>query len=105
MTVSKPRRDFLRLTALGDAAVPLAALMPGTARPEDAPLVSESDPTAKAVGYVHDVAKATAAKPGSTCGNCVLYQGAAGSTQGPCGLFQGKQVKAGGWCTAWTKKA
>jgi hypothetical protein len=87
------------------AAVPFAMLESRSGSAADLPLVSPDDPTAKAVNYVEDVAKAKAAKPGSTCANCTLYTGAAGSAQGPCGLFPGKQVKAEGWCTAWTKKA
>jgi hypothetical protein len=107
MTVSKSRRELLRLTALAAAAAPLAALLSRTTVAADAPVQMvdpKNDATAKALGYVEDASKATAAKPGSKCGNCQLYTGAAGSADGPCGLFQGKHVKAAGWCSAWTKK-
>jgi hypothetical protein len=80
------------------AAVPLQALA------ADAPLVSEDDPTAKALKYVSDASTATGAKPGSKCGNCALYQGGAGSAQGGCLLFPGKSVKAAGWCSSWAAK-
>ncbi|HKE44320.1 MAG TPA: high-potential iron-sulfur protein [Steroidobacteraceae bacterium] len=105
MTVSKSRRELLRLTAIAAAAAPLAALLPHTTVAAGVQMVDpKNDPTAKALGYVEDASKATAAKPGSTCGNCQLYTGAAGSADGPCGLFQGKHVKAAGWCSAWTKR-
>ncbi|MBV8910211.1 MAG: high-potential iron-sulfur protein [Gammaproteobacteria bacterium] len=82
--------------------LPLARLP--QARAADLPLVTEDDPTAKALKYVPDVSKASGAKPGSRCGTCALYQGAAGSTQGGCLLFPGKAVKANGWCSSWTAK-
>ena len=105
MTTSMSRRHLLRLTTIAATALPLAPLLLRTAQAADAPLVSESDPTAKAVSYVEDVAKAKAAKPGSRCANCGLYTGAANAPSGACALFPGKQVKAAGWCSAWTKKA
>jgi hypothetical protein len=105
MATSMSRRHLLRLTTIAAASVPLAALLSRTARAADAPLISESDPTAKAVSYVEDVAKAKAAKPGSRCDNCTLYTGAANAPSGPCALFPGKQVKAAGWCSAWAAKA
>jgi hypothetical protein len=54
------------------------------------------------VQYVEDAAQAKNAESGSRCANCALYEGAAGSVQGPCSVFAGKQVKAAGWCTAWS---
>jgi len=105
MSTAMSRRQLLRLTTMAAAAVPLASLLSQAARAADAPLITESDPTAKAVSYVEDVSKAKAAKPGSKCANCILYQGAAASASGPCQLFPGKQVKGAGWCTAWSAKA
>jgi hypothetical protein len=101
--VDESRRRLLRNVALGMALVPLA----GTslrAVAADAPLVTPDDPTAKALKYVSDASKAPDAKPGSHCGVCRLYQGAAGSTQGGCLLFPGKNVMATGWCSSWTPK-
>ena len=40
---------------------------------------------------------------GSHCANCQLYQG--GDEWGGCGIFPGQQVAAGGWCSAYAKKA
>ena len=96
------RRRLLQSLALGIAIAPLAspALLAA-----DAPLVTPDDPTAKALNYVADASKASAAKPGSKCANCAIYQGAAGSAQGPCPVFGGKSVKAAGWCSSWTAKS
>ena len=105
MTTSMTRRRLLRVTAISAAAVPLASLFARTGAAADAPLVAPSDPAAAAVQYVEDAAQSKAAKPGSKCANCALYQGAAGSAQGGCGVFAGKQVKATGWCAAWSPKA
>ncbi len=95
------RRQLLKKVALGTVLIPIAVR---TASAADLPLVSADDPTAKALKYTPDVSKATGAKPGSKCGNCSLYQGAAGSAQGGCLLFPGKAVKATGWCSSWTPK-
>ena len=95
------RRQLLKKVALGAVLMPIAVR---TASAADLPLVSTDDPTAKALKYVEDVSKATAAKPGSKCANCALYQGTAGSAQGPCLLFPGKAVKATGWCASWAQK-
>jgi hypothetical protein len=102
--VDESRRGLLKKVALGVALLPLAAAALRRARAADAPLVTDDDPTAKALKYVSDASKASAAKPGSKCGNCALYQGAAGSAQGGCLLFPGKSVKSSGWCSSWTAK-
>jgi hypothetical protein len=98
------RRHLLKRVSLGVALTPLAGAALRTAWAADMPLVSDDDPTAKALHYVPDASKATAAKPGNHCGDCKLYQGAANSAQGPCLLFPGKAVKSTGWCSSWTAK-
>ena len=81
---------------------------------QDLPLVSESDPTAIALGYKHNVAdidamtfprRSTEAN-GDTqfCDNCIFYPSPVGTEQGPCALFPGKHVAAKGWCNTWTAK-
>ena len=94
------RRQLLKKVALGTVLIPIAVR---TASAADLPLVSPDDPTAKALKYTPDVSTATAAKPGSKCANCTLYQGGT-AAQGPCLLFPGKAVKASGWCSSWTPK-
>jgi hypothetical protein len=97
------RRRLLKTVTLGMAVLPIAAA-PLEALAADAPLLTEDDPTAKALKYVSDASKASGAKPGSKCGSCALYQGAAGSAQGGCLLFPGKSVKSTGWCSSWAQK-
>lgn len=102
MTALMTRRRLLRVTAISAAAVPLADLFVRTAAGADAPLIAPTDAEAVAVQYVEDATKAKNAESGTSCANCALYDGAPGSSQGPCSVFKGKQVKAAGWCSAWT---
>ena len=98
---SMSRRSLLRSVAAGAALASFTALRPGAARAAEGPLISESDPVAKAVKYVDDAKNAKAAKPGNTCANCALYQGKDGAKSGPCQIFPGKSVTAAGWCSSW----
>jgi len=98
------RRRLLKRVSLGVALAPIAGTALRSAWAADLPLLTEDDPTAKALKYVPDASKASGAKPGSKCENCKLFQGAAGAAQGPCLLFPGKAVKATGWCSSWTAK-
>jgi anaerobic selenocysteine-containing dehydrogenase len=99
------RRRFIKISAAGFAAAPFAnALLSGTAGAVDK--VSESDPTAAALGYKMDATKATNRKDATAvCANCNLYSGKSGEAEGGCSIFGGKLVSAKGWCTAWVKKA
>lgn len=102
---SRPsRRAVLRSAALV-ATVPVAALVPG--RPALAQeRLSESDPAARALGYVHDAANVDADRypryePGQQCSNCNLLQGSEGESWRPCDIFPDRLVAANGWCSAW----
>jgi len=97
---NESRRQLLRKVALGTVLIPVVVK---TASAAALPLVSADDPTAQALKYTPDASKATAAKPGSRCANCALYQGGT-AAQGGCLLFPGKAVKATGWCSSWTPK-
>ena len=99
------RRRFLKVAAGTTAAAVMMGGLPRFARAADLPPVSESDPTAKALGYVEDATKTTNAKykAGDDCTNCQFYTG--GPTgRGPCQLFPGKSVNAKGWCVSHTPK-
>jgi hypothetical protein len=101
------RRQLLQTAIAGLAAVPAAGLFAGTAA--GAEMLSESDPTAKSLGYVADAKKVNAAanpnyKPGQKCANCMQYTGKAGAAAGPCNIFPGKDVAAAGWCKVWVLK-
>jgi len=100
------RRQLLQGALAGIAAVPAVSLL---ARDAAAEALSESDATAKSLGYVADAKKVNAAanpayKPGQTCANCMQYTGKAGATAGPCNIFPGKDVNAHGWCKVWVLK-
>lgn len=97
------RRVFILQSVLGTSALASGMAMAA------APMVADSDPQAKALGYVPDSAKADQKKfPNHTaaqnCSNCALYQGKGGAS-GPCPLFAGKEVSSKGWCSAYAKKA
>ncbi|UXI67097.1 high-potential iron-sulfur protein [Tahibacter amnicola] len=99
---STARRQFLQL-AVGVAAAAIA----GQAAADELPPLSESDPTASALGYKDDATKVDAAKfpqhkANQVCLNCNFYQGTA--ARAPCTLFPGKSVNAKGWCSAYAAK-
>ncbi|OOG63481.1 High potential iron-sulfur protein [Rhodanobacter sp. B04] len=98
------RRQFLKMTVAMSATAALASFA-GFAHAADLMHVTDSDPTAKALGYVEDASatKNSLYKAGSTCANCQFYTGAAGG-YGPCQLFPGKAVNAKGWCSSYTPK-
>ena len=101
--IDESRRRLLKKLMLAAALVPVTE-EPLAALAADLPLVTANDPVAKALQYVDDASKASAAKPGSKCANCKNYQGAANSTQAGCLIFPGKSVKASGWCLSWVAK-
>ncbi len=102
------RRYFLGTLAAGAAG---AALIENVARAQDLPRLDESDPAAKALLYVHDVAQLDKSNPmaaryqaGQSCANCAQIQGDAAAEWRPCGIFPGKLVNAKGWCSVWAAK-
>ncbi len=103
--MSLSRRAFIENGVILIASVGVS----DAAWPASAPMLSESDPTALALGYKADASTVDTAKfakyaPGQSCSNCALYQGAAGSSSGPCPIFAGKSVSAKGWCSSYSKK-
>jgi len=100
-TGSRPsRRRFMQAIGTALCAAPAAFALRNVAYAADLPLLSESDPTAKALKYFEDV-KSSKGDPTHTCAKCALYAGGAGSAQGACKVFPKNQVKAGGTCSAW----
>jgi hypothetical protein len=92
------RRALLKNLTIGLSLAPIAAV----ANSDESPILSETDPAAKAVHYVEDASGAKDARPGANCLNCSVYSGASGAPQGSCALFPGKLIKAAGWCSAWS---
>ncbi len=99
------RRQFIAHLSVGSSA--FAVTQTAFAQ---APLVLESDATAKALGYFADASKTDKTKypkyaKDQVCSNCSLYQGKATDAAAGCPLFAGKQVAGKAWCSAWVKKA
>ena len=103
------RRRFLGGLA---AAIPAGSvLVQHSASAQDLPQITEDDPAAKALLYVHDASKVDTANPmaarfeaGQDCSNCAQIQGDEGAEWRPCGIFPGKLVNNKGWCSVWAPK-
>ena len=110
------RRDCLKRGLSSLVAIPLglAAASPlAFAANHEAPKLSESDPTAQALGYVRDAAQADmktfpkrAGAEGAKqfCSNCRFFQAEASAEWGPCQIFGQKLVSGPGWCNGWVAK-
>lgn len=115
------RQVCQRLAATAPAAVLLAITVPvfgqkakeSASRP-DLKLVPDSDPTAKALGYVPEASQGKREKKGAVegkdqhCGNCQMYvkQGdVSGKEVGKCLMIMGGAVYSAGWCKSWVKKS
>ena len=104
------RRKFIQTLAV---ALPVGTVaLQNQALAGDLPQLDPSDPTARALGYVHSAADVDASSPsaarfevGQTCDNCVQIQGNDGDAWRPCGIFPGKSVAAAGWCSVWAAKS
>lgn len=102
-TPNRSRRRFVRAGAAAVVAVPLASLLaqrPSLAQEK----VEESDPTAQALGYVHDASTTDNEKyeEGQLCSNCQYYLKAQEQDGwAPCPIIQNKLVNGDGWCNVW----
>ena len=105
MKKSMNRRDFGRVCASFAAT---AAVVPvSTTWAEDLPQLDPSGPQASALGYNPDASAVDTAKyvnfvEGSSCSNCMQYQG--GDEWGKCNIFPQSLVNVNGWCSVWVKK-
>ncbi len=112
------RRDFLKISGAGVLGAFLGARLlsdPTVAFAQDLPLVQESDPQAKALGYHADASKVDVKKwpkragaegAKQFCYNCQFYQTKEDpkkSKAAPCTIFPGKRVEAKGWCNSWVQ--
>jgi hypothetical protein len=103
--MSLSRRAFIENSVIVIAAIGVSSVEPA----DSAPMLSESDPTAAALGYKTNASTVNKAKfpqyaAGQSCSTCALYQGAAGAPSGPCTIYAGKSVSSSGWCASYTKK-
>jgi hypothetical protein len=104
--MSLSRRVFLENGAI---VVIATAGISSVAWSDSAAMLSESDPTAAALGYKANASAVDTTKfpqyaSGQSCSNCALYQGPSGASSGPCPIFAGKAVSAQGWCSSYAKK-
>lgn len=102
---NQSRRDFMRHSLLGLAALPLGTgILSSRAFAQELPRLDPEAPQAKALNYVEDAEQASghaAYEEGETCANCMFFQEA---NQG-CQLFPQHSVEPEGWCQSWTKMA
>jgi hypothetical protein len=106
-TTDAKRRTLLKLALSSAAAVPLSSLvLSRQAAAEDLPPVSEDDPAAVGLSYVHDASKSDNPKykPDQFCKNCNLVRSDSGEWRA-CAIFPGKGVNENGWCSAWVLKS
>lgn len=110
-SISKGRRHAVKVMLASIASIPVVNLVHMVAaQAQELPQLSEDDPTAKALNYVHDASNADRVDKGGVaaseqfCSNCQFIQAAEGEWR-PCALFPGKAVNENGWCTSWMPKA
>ncbi|AXY42444.1 high-potential iron-sulfur protein [Halomonas sp. JS92-SW72] len=99
------RRDFMRNSLLGLAALPLGAgILSKTAFADTLPRLDPESDQAQALNYVEDAADAAdhpAYEEGEVCDNCMFWQA---DSEG-CQLFPQNSVEPKGWCQSWTAQA
>jgi len=117
MTNNTSRRNFLKNAALVAGGIPILSriLVDDSYAQAAAVALDEKNPTALALGYLHDGSKVDAAKfpkhqAKQLCSNCMFYnnggqkiEGQAGDW-GKCTLFAQGLVNANGWCNSWALK-
>ena len=114
--IQQSRRNWLKGSILALVSLPFvgsilsACTKKGEPLPEGQTALSESDPTAQALGYLADGSKVDTAKfpkkaeGDQTCMNCAQYT-AANSAWGKCNIFPQGMVAAQGWCNSWVPKS
>ena len=111
-TSGKTRQWMQRMTrrkffaTAGAAAAAVTTGLPIAEADNHLEKLEESDPTAKALNYVHDARTVDAAKRFSDryCNNCALFAGDADDEWAGCSIFPGKAVANEGWCSVWAPK-
>ncbi len=102
---SMTRRRFVK-SASATAVLAGSVIVTPRSWAEELPRLSEDDPMAKALTYVHDAKSVEAAKGISDryCNNCALFAGNADEEWAACSIFPGKAVAGLGWCSVWAPK-
>ncbi len=111
MSHNQSRREFMKKAFALAAAIPAARLLSGGFKFSTAfaAPVADTDPVAKALGYVVDATKTDKKKypqykAGQNCASCALYT-AVDKTSGKCQMIQSGSVAAKGWCGSYSKKS
>ena len=100
------RRTFLKSVG-GAAALSAVGVKAVDAQATDLPKLSEDDPMAVALKYVHDasaVAESLRPQKDRYCYNCALYAGSEEDEMAACSIFPGKSVAGQGWCSVWAPR-
>lgn len=100
------RRETLKglVAATGSLAASLPALA-AAAEPGSRTLLLETEPAAKAIGYIANAAKVDVQanpgyKRGQSCTTCAFVELTSARQRG-CSLVPGRLVMAVGWCKLW----
>ena len=104
--LAESRRRFLK-SVCGAAALSSMGIAATKSRAEGLPQLTEDDPMAVALKYVHDastVDKAIRPQQDRYCYNCALYAGGEDDEWAGCSIFPGKAVAGRGWCSVWATK-
>jgi hypothetical protein len=102
---NQSRRNFMRHSLLGMAALPLGmSVLSQHAFAQSLPPLDPTTAQAKGLNYVK-VAEEAAGHPayaaGEHCANCMFFQEA----NNGCSLFPQNSVALNGWCQTWVAKA
>lgn len=114
------RRAFLKHFAVTAGSLPiLSRILVDTAEAQATKPLDEANPTARALGYVHDASKVDKAKfpkkagpngDKQLCSNCMFYNTGGQKIEGQpgewgkCTIFPQGLVAANGWCNSWAIK-
>ncbi|HSP31427.1 MAG TPA: high-potential iron-sulfur protein [Halomonas sp.] len=99
---NKSRRDFMRNSMFGLAALPLGVgILSKTAFAQELPRLDPSASNAQALNYVEDASEASdhpAYEDGERCDNCMFWI----ADKEGCQLFPENSDEPAGWCQSWT---
>jgi hypothetical protein len=103
------RRTIVRNGIIAGALLPAFGLGAREASAAALPALDPNDPTAKALGFVTDIAqvdtkKYSTFKPTQKCATCAQYQGKPTDASAACTIFAGKSVPMNGWCQVWAQR-
>ena len=111
---SQSRRQAIKLSLTGLAALPLGVLLHPESVCAESPKLEDDEPMARQLGYVHDATKTDTTKfpkragadgDSQFCRSCQFFTGEGDAEWGECTIFSGRLVNANGWCNSWFLKS